>query len=290
MQGDVTEMTISEAFELYRLDYIVPKNQSAKTEESHNTCLSSLTRFFGDIKFEDLSRPMIREWRADVVRRTSVGTEYTYVIKLRVVLQYFLEEGYAVVSPAKIPVPRRPDVIVDFLTPEQVKFFIESCNARCKATRVRNKAIISLLYSSGIRVSELCSMNRTHITGKNYFTVLSKGGVAAPSFIDHRSQVYIMTYLRMRSDNNPALFLSETGQRIRPGNVQEVFASLSNVTGIKATPHTMKHSFCTNLMNNGADIRHVQRLAKHKSIQTTEKYLHVLDNELAGLHKQFHTV
>lgn len=283
-------MTLTEAFDLYRADVIVQKNQSPKTEESHLCCMRSLVAFLGDVDIESVTREQIRAWRVKMSRNVTTGSVRTYVIKLRVVLAYFYDEGYAVVSPNKVPVPKRPESIPPFLTADQVKLFIESNNARCKATRIRNKAMMSLLYSSGIRVSELCAMNRADIAGKSYFTILSKGGVAAPSFIDHRTQVYLMTYLTMRKDNNPALFLSEAGSRINPNNVQEVFKNVSNVTGIKATPHTMKHSFCTNLMQNGADIRYVQRLAKHKSIQTTEQYLHVLDNDLAGLHKKFHSV
>ncbi|MET1033320.1 MAG: tyrosine-type recombinase/integrase [Candidatus Saccharimonadales bacterium] len=250
--------------------------------------MKSLVSFFGDVQIEDLTREQIRLWRRSVLR--TCKTDRNHVIKLRVVLAYLLDEGYTVIPPSKIPVPQRPQRIVKFLTPEQVRIFIDANNARCKLTRARNKAIMSLLYSSGIRVSELCSLDKADVTGKNFFTITSKGGVAAPSFIDHRSQVYIMTYLRMRTDSNPALFLSENGNRIRPLNVQEVFDNVSRVTGIKATPHTMKHSFCTNLMRNGADIRYVQRLAKHKSIQTTEQYLHVLDTELQGLHKKYHSV
>lgn len=281
-------MKISEAFELYREDFIIPKNQSAKTEEAHINCMNSLIRFLGDIQIEELTREQIRKWRQFVLR--TCNTDRNHVIKLRVVLAYLLEEGYSVISPAKLQVPKRAQTIVNFLTPAQVKLFIDSNNSRCKLTRARNKAMMSLLYSSGIRVSELCRLDRSDVAGKNFFTIHSKGGVAAPSFIDHRSQVYIMTYLRMRADSNPALFINENGRRIRPLNVQEVFENVSRITGLKATPHTMKHSFCTDLMKNGADIRYVQRLAKHKSIQTTEKYLHVMDTELQSLHKQFHSV
>ena len=281
-------MRLSEAFELYREDFIVPKNQSFKTEEAHILCMKSLIGFFGDIEMEDLTREKIRQWRQSVLRRCK--TDRNHVIKLRVVLAYLIDEGYDVVSPNKIPVPKRDAPIVNFLTPDQVKLFINSVDSRTRLTNVRNKAIISLLYSSGIRVDELCRLDKGDVTGKNFFTIRSKGGVAAPSFIDHRTQVYIMTYLRMRNDNNPALFLSENRNRIRPGNVQEVFAHLSSITGLKATPHSVRHSFATNLLRNGADIRHVQRFLKHRSIQSTAIYTHVMDAELEGLHKKFHTV
>jgi integrase/recombinase XerC len=280
-------MTITEAFELYRDDYIVPKHQSAKTEEAHFGCMKSLVTFLGDVGIETVTREQIRQWRWFVLRTNK--TDYNHVVKLRCVLSYLIEEGHRVVHPAKIQVPRRKKPIVNFLTPTQIKLFIDSCESRCKKTRARNKAIISLIFSSGIRVSEVCALDISHVTGKNFFTIESKGGEATPSFIDHRTQVYIMTYLRMRTDSNPALFLSQTGKRIRPLNIQEVFEHLSHVTGIKATPHTLKHSFCTDLLRNGANLRHVQRLAKHKSIQTTEIYTHVMDYELQELHKQFHT-
>ena len=283
-------MKISEAFELYRVDFIVPKNQAPKTEENHIICMRSLLKHFGDIQIEELDRVKIREWRTRLSTGRSSDTVRNYVIKLRVVLEYLLKEGYSVVDPDKIPVPQRSERIVKFLTPEQVQLFLDACKVGKKITRARNRAIISLIYSSGIRVSEVCKLDRADINGKNYFTVHGKGGIATPSFIDHRTQVYIMTYLNMRKDNNPALFINEEGNRVRPLNIQEFFCTLSNIVGIKATPHTLKHSFCTNLMNNGADIRHVQRLAKHKSILTTQQYLHVVDKDLQRLHRQFHSV
>lgn len=283
-------MRISEAFELYRSDFIVSKNQSPKTEENHLIAMRSLIKHTGDINIEELSREKIRSWRIALAHRRKSVTVRSYVIKLRVVLEYLLNEGYDVVDPRKIPVPQRDDPNPHFITADQVSTFIAACTKGHKISRARNRAIIALLYSSGIRVSELCALDKAHIAGKNFFTIRSKGGVAAPSFIDHRSQVYIMTYLRMRNDDNPALFLSEAGKRIRPLNIQESFCALSRVTGIKATPHTLRHSFATNLLRNGADIRHAQRLLKHKSIQTTETYLHVMDNELMSLHKMYHSV
>ena len=281
---------ISEAFELYRVDYIVPKNQSIKTEENHIICMRSLLKHFGDIDIEQLDRLKIREWRTKLSTTRSSDTVRNYVIKLRVVLEYLRKEGYNVVDPDNIPVPQRAERIVKHLTPDQVQLFIDACKSGKKITRARNRAIISLIYSSGIRVSEVCKLNRADINGRNYFTVHGKGGIATPSFIDHRTQVYLMSYMNMRKDNNPALFVNEKGLRVRPLNIQETFCTLSNIVGIKATPHTLKHSFCTNLMNNGADIRHVQRLAKHKSILTTQQYLHVVDKDLQRLHRQFHSV
>lgn len=285
-------MTITEAFELYRDDFIVPKNQSAKTEENHFICQDALVHYFGDIDIEQLTRANIRQWRINLAKTRSDATVRNYVIKLRVVLGYLYKEGYKVVEPENIQVPQRSDPKVRYLTPEQVQLFIDACGevTNNRLTRARNKAIVSLLYSAGIRVSELCGLDVIDVQGREFFATEGKGGVVAPSFIDARSKKLINTYLRMRSDNQKALFISEQGNRIRPLNVQEFFCNLSDHVGIKATPHTLKHSFCTNLMANGADIRYVQRLAKHKSIQTTETYLHVLDNDLQRLHAQYHSV
>jgi site-specific recombinase XerD len=119
---------------------------------------------------------------------------------------------------------------------------------------------------------------------------MTKGGENQVFFVDDNARGYIEKYLNMRADNNPALFISDVNKlRMTPDNVQEVFKTLRKYTGLDVRPHVMRHSFGTDLMNNGADIRRVQELMHHKNIQTTAQYLHFVDGQLEEMHNEFHS-
>jgi integrase/recombinase XerD len=286
-------LTLSDAFDLYRLEYIQDTNQARKTEENHIYALKSLVSFLGDIELSSLTRTMVREWKADLeVKNRAPNTIRGYVIKLRVVLKYLRMEGHDCLDPEKIPVPKRTSGSIDFVPPEDVMRLIAACDVvRSKhINRARNKAIVALLFSSGLRVSELCRLDRAHVRS-NSFSIQVKGGDNAVFFIDQTARKYITAYLRRRRDGNPALFVADQGgkPRVTPGNVQTMFRYLRKHTGLNVRPHVMRHSFATDLMKNGADIRYVQSMMHHKNIQTTAQYLHVIDAELQGLHEKFHT-
>lgn len=286
-------MKLTEAFETYRLDCILFGNQSRKTEENHVYAMKSLVRFLGDIELEDLTFDAVRQWKQSMeVRRLGNNTVRSYIIKLRVVLKYMNLKGIPCLNPDLIPAPHRETRKVTFISPQDVQTLIEACDAPNSKhiNRARNKAIVALLFSSGVRVSELCKLNREDVK-EDFFSIVGKGGVLAPSFIDDNARQHIDTYLKKRKDHNSALFVSDQKGRPRmtPDGVQEVFRRLQKLTGIEVRPHVMRHSFATDLMKNGADIRYVQQLMHHKNIQTTAQYLHVVDAELHGLHGKFHT-
>lgn len=276
-------MKISEAFELYRQDVIVYRNQSHKTEENHLIVQKNLITYLGDVEIESLSFPIIRGWKMYLDKGRSAETVRNYIIKLRVVLAYLRKLGHKVIDPDLVAVPKRTDKVPEFITKEQVALLIEC------TTKLRNKAIISLLYASGIRVSELCSLNIGSIK-ENRFTVVGKGGKARLCFIDERTASLLKKYKRTRKDNHPALFISHKG-RICAGNVQEIFkyarkkADLPNVH-----PHTMRHSFATNLLQGGMHIYPLSRLMGHASIATTQTYLHVTDINLQKDYVTHHSV
>ena len=287
-------MLISEAFRSYTADVIAMKNQSRKTEENHYVCMRALIVFFGDVPIESLTFPMIRDWKIALENGRSSETVRNYIIKLRVVLEYCYQFGIPVLNPEKIPVPQRRDKVPEFVTQAEVAQLIQGTDTpRSRViNRLRNKAIISILYASGIRVSELCSLNRGCII-EGSFTVVGKGGKARLCFVDSRTQWYIDEYLRMRTDNEPALFITDNGhQRITPGMVQEIFKNVRKRAGFTKPihPHTMRHSFATNLMRNGMHIYGVSRLLGHASIQTTSAYLHVTDVNLQNDYQKYHTI
>lgn len=279
-------MLISEAFELYRQDVIVFANQSKKTEENHLVCLRALLVFFGDQHIETISFQMIRDWKLALEKTRSIETVRNYIVKLRVVLDYCTKKGLSVINPDLIPIPKRTDKVPTFITPEDVSRLIEATG------KLRNKAIISFLYASGVRVSELCAVDRADLHA-NSFTVVGKGGKARLCFIDGRTASLLDAYLTSRIDENPALFIADVNKlRITAGNVQEIFKYARKKAGFTKPihPHTMRHSFATDLLRNNANLRYVQAMLGHSSIQTTQMYTHVVDIDLQRIHDKYHSV
>jgi len=286
-------MLLSEAFELYRTEVILSKDQAWKTEEGHLCAKKSLINFFGDIQISTLTESMVRNWKTDMeAHGKAPNTRRGYVLKLRPVLRYLRREGHTCLDPEKVDIPKRSSGTIRFLSPDQVRTLIKACDfVRSKhVNRARNKAIIAMLFSTGLRVSELCRMDIAHVR-TNSFSIRTKGGEDEVFFIDSNARKYIDLYLAMRTDRNQALFVSDLNkQRIKPNTVQEVFRTLRELTGLNAWPHTLRHSFGTDLMDNKADIRRVQELMHHKNIQTTAMYLHFVDGALGDMHEEYHTV
>jgi len=291
------QMTISQAFAAYATDVIAFRGQSSKTEETHNVCRKGLLRYFGDINMSDLTFPMVRDWKLDMDKRVSASTCREYIIRLRVVLEYLKLQGVPVLDVALIPVPKRPDRVPDFITKDDVSTLINTVLKPRRGypaiNRYRNAAIISLLYASGIRVTECVSLNCADIRDDGTFTVVGKGKKARLCFTDPRTRELIGEYLALRSDSCAALFISNAGsQRLTTKMVQSIFRLAREKAGFTAPihPHTLRHSFATNLLRNNANMRYVQTLLGHSSLATTEMYTHVVNEDLHRVYQQFHTV
>lgn len=276
-------MCISEAFEAYANDIIIFRNQSKKTEENHYVCMKALLVFFGDVHIETLTFRMVRDWKLELEKHRSPETVRNYIIKLRVVLDYLQKQGLSCLSPDEIAVPKRTDTVPVYLTKEQVALCIEVTQ------RAKNKAIVSLLYASGLRISELCSLDRGQIHDGR-FTVVGKGGKARLCFTDERTEGLIEQYLCTRQDNLTPLFLSDTGQRITPGTVQDTFKTIRRQTGLEVHPHTLRHSFATNLLQSNTNLYYVSKMLGHAQLTTTQKYLHAVDWDLQKIYEKHHTV
>jgi site-specific recombinase XerD len=286
-------MTITEAFDNYTADVIAFKNQSRKTEENHYVCMKQMVRFFGDMDIEQLTFADVRNWKISLEARRSPETVRNYIIKLRVVLAYLNAQGLSVLSPDTIPVPKRTDKVPTYISSEEVAELIEACECArgCRINTARNRAMISLLYASGIRISELCSLNRASIRDDS-FTIVGKGGKARLCFVDRRTALLLHAYERLRTDNQASLFVSnETFNRLTPAVAQEVFKNVTRRAGMtKVTPHTMRHSFATNLLKNNMNMRYVQELLGHASLETTQMYTHVVNEDLKAVYNLCHTV
>lgn len=293
----MNKLRVSEAFELYRLEVIVYKNQSHKTEEMNRYACKSFIDFAGDIYLSDLTFDYVRRWKDHLSRARGQNTVRGYVIKLRVVLAHAKLSGYDVMNPQLIGVPKRKTATVEFITPKAVGRLLDCVfkpqNGYSTKNRYRNRAVVSLLYASGIRVSELCSLNRLSIRDDGSFTIIGKGDCSRLCFVDQRTITYINSYLKLRTDSDPALFLSNcTGKRISKDTVQEIFRCASRKAGFEKMvhPHTMRHSFATNLLRNNTNLLYVSKFLGHKSVSTTEMYTHVVDQDLKAIYKQKHTI
>ena len=245
-------MLISEAFDIYRDDYIRPKNQSTRTEEIHETCKKLILEYLPNKPVENLTLQDIQYWRCEISKRRAVNSVRVYVIRLRAVIGYLNIRGIKCLDVRLIPVPKREATVPVYLTEAEVDAMI-AC-----AYNVRNAFIISLLYSSGIRLSELISLNRGQIVDRR-FTVIGKGRKPRLCFIDERTEHLMEQYLKSRQDHNDALVVSiENKERMTATNIQLLVrnsAARAEITK-KVTPHTLRHSFATNFLKNNGNMRY----------------------------------
>jgi integrase/recombinase XerD len=281
----MVELSISEAFEIYRTDYILFKNQSRKTEENNYVCRNELIRFLGDVPITDLTFAMVRDWKTYLLKTRTESTVRNYIVKLRVVLSYFRSRGYDVLDSAIIPIPQRNDTVVTFLMADEVARMIAA------TPTLRGKAIISLLYGSGIRLSELLNLDKSHVID-NSFTTVGKGGKARLCFLDERTVEYLALYLPTRKDNCRSLFASNNKTRMTATNVQLMVRTAAKRAGIdrSVSPHTLRHSFATNFSRNNGNMRHLQVLLGHNSLETTAHYAHVVDEDLRRAYSAAHSI
>lgn len=293
-----SSLLLSQAFELFRSDYIVYNSQSPKTEEMHQLALRSIINFMGDLSLDQLTFGKVRDWKMELSKGRSQLTVRGYIIKLRLVLDYLRRNGYQVLDPIQLKLPKRDIRIPDFLTKEEVALLIHTVSRPAagyrQMNRVRNQAIISLLYASGLRVTELHNLNRSDIRGDmDTFTVVGKGSKVRLCFTDERARKYINEYLTLRKDNNPALFLSDqTRDRISVGTIQFIIREAGKRAGFTKPihPHILRHSFATDLLRNNANLRYVQEFLGHSNIQTTQIYTHVVNEDLRKIYLEKHSV
>ena len=289
-------MLISQAFELYRQEYIVFRGQSRRTEEMNLLAMKSLIASCGDIPISELIFDHVRKWRDDLMKTCSQNTTRGYIIKLRVVLGYLRLKNMNVLNPDVIGVPKRQSTKVEFLTPSEVDELVERIftpqPGYSTHNRYRNRAIMSVLAASGIRASELMGLNIMDIKEDATFTVIGKGDRLRLCFLDDRAMTHIREYLALRDDSDRALFVSEkTRKRISKTTLKDIFVTANKRCGFDkpVTPHTLRHSFATDMLRNTANLYYVSKFLGHKSVQTTEMYTHYVDEDLRKVYKQSHT-
>jgi integrase/recombinase XerD len=286
-------MKLSEAFDIYA-KYITIKGQSIRTVEHNNYVKRRLIEVVGDIKLSKLTINDIYRWKRVMligelpngrkVKRAQNSLRCD-ILRIRAMLKYMDIIGEKCLNYELIPVPKREDVQRTFLYEDEVQQMIDC------AFSFRNKFIISLLYSSGIRLSEFISLDRNAIQ-QRCFTVVGKGGKLRLCFIDERTEKLMERYLKTRQDDCPALVVSNLyKQRMTASNVQLLVRNSAKRAGIDkpVTPHVFRHSFATNFISNNGGIKPLSELLGHKSLDTTSIYTHIINNELAKQYQQFHS-
>lgn len=294
------------------MDYIeyleVERGRSSKTAENYHLYLDRFVEFGGDIKVENINPELIRKYRLWLNRYKNMHddelamiTQSYHLIALRGFLGYLSKRGIRTLTPEKIELPKVNRKQVSFLDKDEIERLVETFSSK-KLSGLRDKALVELLFSSGLRVSELVSLNRDNInTKRREFTVRGKGQKDRPVFISQRASDMIEEYLQKRADNLPPLFISYSKnvlssnngdfRRLTPRSIQRMIEKHAKLAGItkKVSPHTLRHSFATSLLINGADIRSVQAMLGHSNISTTQVYTHITDKHLKEVYEQFHT-
>ncbi len=294
------------------LDYIehieVEGGRSAHTAENYKLYLERFIEFTDDIAVDKITSEVVRKYRLWLNRYKNYNddelatiTQSYHLIALRGFLNYLSKRNIPSLPPEKIELPKISRKQVTFLHFDEIERLLEQIGTDDEAG-LRDRAIIELLFSSGLRVSELVNLNRDHInTVRREFMVRGKGQKDRPVFISESASQHVSTYLKARTDNLPPLFISysrnnvpSTGgdyRRLTPRSVQRIINRYSRLAGITkhVSPHTMRHSFATDLLMNGADIRSVQVMLGHSSISTTQVYTHVTDEHLREVHQKFHS-
>ena len=290
------------------LEYLeIERGRSQRTIRNYHHYLRRLSDFAGDIKLEDIDPDTIRKWRLWLNRLASdrgddlsKQTQNYHLIALRNFLKYCGKRGFEVMAPDKIELAKVSRKQVTFLTQEEVERIISAPNIE-EISGLRDKALLELLFSSGLRVSELVGLNIEHINLKRReFTVRGKGQKDRPIFISGSAAEALEKYLEKRADTLQPLFISISAnhtattdgnyKRLTARSVQRIVQKCALQAGITkhVSPHTMRHSFATDLLMNGADIRSVQTLLGHSNISTTQIYTHITDPHLKSVHEKFH--
>lgn len=286
----------------------VEQNRSQKTIANYDHYLRRLVEFTDDCDITKLDAEMVRHWRLHLNRtKDAQGHELTkttqnyHLIALRSFLKYLAKRDIKALDSAKIELARVTRPQVTFLETEEVTRLLDAIDI-ANPIGLRDRAIIELLFSGGLRVSELVNLDSDHInTGRGEFMVRGKGQKDRPIFISPQAAEWIERYLATRKDTGKPLFIHYSGSsddaeegmytRLTVRSVQRLVKRYAKLAGITkdVTPHTLRHSFATDLLVNGADLRSVQGLLGHANIATTQIYTHITDPQLKAVHEKFHS-
>lgn len=294
------------------LEYLeIEKNASKLTTRNYRFYLLRFSHWYTEKypgkNVSDITTDVVRKFRVYLSQLTDQKgmtlmriTQSYHIIAVRSFLRFLVRNDYQTLAPEKIDLPKVESRSLKFLEPNHMRELFNSVDTGSEKG-IRDRTILEMLFSTGLRVSELTRLNRDQLNLKTReFGVIGKGGRARVVFLSDSACFWIEKYLDARMDSYKPLFIryakspsiENDGEKMRltPRSIERIVERYvrSSRIPVKATPHTMRHSFATDLLSNGADIRSVQEMLGHKNISTTQIYTHVTNPQLKEIHKKFH--
>lgn len=286
------------------LEYLeIEKGRSIKTIVNYDHYLSVFLSHTKATSPSALTEPLVREFRMWLNRQPGVNgdmkrkTQNYYLIALRAFLKYMRKLGVESLSPEKIELAKVGARDLDLITADELNRLLNGPKGET-LTALRDRAVLELFFSTGLRVSELCRLNSDLDLSRDEFSVRGKGDKVRVVFLSPSAKRAVAAYLKKRADMSDALFVRHSKikvntkdlSRLTPRTIERLVKQYAIKAGItrKVTPHVIRHSFATDLLENGADLRSVQALLGHANIATTQVYTHVTDKHLRDIHAKFH--
>lgn len=289
------------------LEYLeVERGRSQRTIRNYDFYLRRFQVWAKNPTPSKITSEMVRRFRLwlnrEVEGRDNVtlkkSTQNYHLIALRSFLKYLAKRDITSLSPEKIELAKQPMRIVEFLEADELDRLLAVPDT-ASLIGMRDRAVLELLFSTGLRVSELSNLKIDQVNLKrDEFTVRGKGGKPRLVFLSSTAKESLKTYLAKRRDTSPYLFVShdraKRGRKeqgpLTPRSIQRLVERCAREAGItkRITPHTLRHTFATDLLINGADIRSVQSMLGHASITTTQVYTHITNRQMKKVHKEFH--
>lgn len=300
----------------------IEKGNSLKTVNNYDHYLTRFLEFAKISNAKEITDDKIREFRLYLNRQPGVkirgqqaatlkkNTQNYHLIALRSFLKYLMKRDVSSLSPDRIDLAKIKERSLDLISVDELNRLLNAPNELLErsdlgSTRdltsktqkiLRDKAILELFFSTGLRLSELCSLDRDLDLSKDEFSIRGKGEKVRVVFLSDSAKDAIREYLKARKDMDEPLFIQYSrngakGNRLTPRSIERIVKYYAIAAGIskKVTPHVIRHSFATDLLSNGADIRSVQMMLGHANIATTQIYTHVTDKQLRDVHKKFHS-
>jgi len=279
------------------LEYLeIEKGRSVKTVENYDRYLSRYLAFAKVTSPSKITEQSVREFRIHLNRQAGTSgtmkhkTQNYYMISLRAFLKFLRKRDVESLNPERIELAKVGQRDLDLITADELNRLINGPKGDSSLAGLRDRAILELFFSTGLRVSELCALNRDLDLSRDEFSVRGKGEKIRVVFLSGDAKDAIKAYEKKRGDVEDALFISTSNTRLTPRSIERIVKGYAIKAGItrKVTPHVIRHSFATDLLENGADLRSVQALLGHANIATTQVYTHITDKHLREVHKKFH--